>query len=192
MYALKTHISLRSVQPAFIFAILWLLARPALADLLTVPGTSCAAINPTQAKQMEFRESGVVNRDPDRDLWMVCPLLRDASENYVDPVYFAAAVIVFNDPEENPSSTEILCTFVERVAANRIRGKTQTVDVPPQKQAAVSVSTWVMNDPTASHFQFKCKLPPDTGVAALLTELHGREGSMIEDSLVELGLITPE
>ncbi len=49
-----------------------------------------------------------------------------------------------------------------------------------------------MNDLAASHFQFQCRLPPDTGVAALLTELHGSEGSMIEDSLVELGLITSD
>ena len=192
MYALNTHRSLRSVQTAVVFIILWSLARPAFADLLTVPGTSCAAINPTQAKQMEFRESGVVNRDPSRDLWVICPLVRDASENYVDPVYFAAAAIVFNDPEEDSPSTEILCTLRELIAANRIRGATQTVDVPPQKQAAVSVSRWVMNDPTASHFQFQCRLPPDTGVAALLSELHGSEGSMIADSLVELGLITSD
>lgn len=192
MYALNTHRGLRSVKTAIVLIILWLLSRPALTDVITVPGTTCAAINPSQAKQMEFRESGVVNRDPNRALWVICPLLRDASENYVDPVYFAAAAIVFNDPEENSTSAEILCTLRELVAANRIRGTTQTVDVPPQKQAAFSKSRWLMNDPTASHFQYQCKLPPDTGVASLLTELHGSEGSMIEDSLLELGLITSD
>ena len=192
MSSLNTHNTLSSAFNTAVLTILWLLARSALADVTTAPGTSCAAINPTQAKQMEFRESGIVNRDPNRDLWVICPLLRDASEDYAEPVYLAAAAIVFNDPEENSSSTEILCTLRELIAANRIRGATQTVDVPPQKQAAVSVSNWVMNDQTASHFQFQGRLPPDTGVAALLTELHGSDGSMIEDSILELGLITSD
>jgi hypothetical protein len=187
-----TNKNLSSVCTILGVTILCVFAQHALADVTTVPGTFCAAINPTQAKGMEFRESGVINRDPNRDLWVICPLLRDASEDYADPVYMAAAAIVFNDSEESSFSTEILCTLRELIAANRIRGATQTVDVQPQKQAAVSVSRWVINDPTASHFQFQCRLPPDTGVAALLTELHGSEGSMIEDSLVELGLITSD
>jgi hypothetical protein len=192
MSFLKIHKTLSSAFNTAVVIILWLLARSALADVTTVPGTSCAAITPAQAKEMEFRETGVVNRDPSRDLWVVCPLLRDASEDYVNPVYFAAAAILFNDSEEESLSVEIRCSLIERVAANRIRGKTQFVEVPRHKQGAVFVSKWVMNDPTSSHFQFRCKLPPDTGIAALLTELHGKEGSMVEDSLLELGLVTAD
>ncbi len=102
MSSLNTHNTLSSACNTAVVTILWLLARSALADVTTVPGASCAAINPTQAKQMEFRESGVVNRDPNRDLWVICPLLRDASEDYAEPVYLAAAAIVFNDPKRTP------------------------------------------------------------------------------------------
>jgi hypothetical protein len=168
-------------------------SQVAVADVTTTPGTSCSAITPSQAKRMEFREYGIINRDPSLDLWVVCPLLRDATEGYEEPIYFAAASVAFFNPEVDSSSasTEVFCSIREFVGANRIRSGNRTVDIPEQQQAAVFFSRWVMRDPATSHFLFVCKLPPDSGIAALLSEIHGSEGSMIEDSLVDLGLILP-
>ena len=158
------------------------------ADVLTVPGSACTAINPAQSQQMEWRDYGVINRDPSRALFVTCPVTRNRGDFTDDQSRLGAAALVFNADDPGLPAKEISCRFKEFVGGNAVRGRTENMDVASMQQASMVISDWVINDSELSHFQFTCKLPPLTGVSALLTEMHGAEGSTIERELLEAGL----
>ena len=41
----------------------------------TIHSATCEAINPAQSRMMEWRPEGLVNRDPIRSLWVMCPVM---------------------------------------------------------------------------------------------------------------------
>jgi hypothetical protein len=41
----------------------------------TIRSATCEAINQAQSQKMEWRATGLVNRDPSRSLWVLCPVI---------------------------------------------------------------------------------------------------------------------
>lgn len=134
------------------------------ASNVLVGGQQCAAINPRQSLFMEWRENGIFNRDPDRPLFVACPLLR-----LQEDTSFFGAVGLINDTD---LAQDVRCVFREVSPDGLVlAGYPRDVPLAPLGTgAAVVEDASVMADD--SFFSVTCRLPPDTGVTLLVQTLQ--------------------
>ena len=145
-------------------ALLLSLSFGSVADTVT-PGSACHAITPAQASRMEWREQGMVNTDPSKDWWIVCPFTRGISfaEHRV-------SLRVFNDANEDiPMS----CNFREIYAGRQVKGGQKSVTVPAGDNATLE---WTMTpDYEDSVVNAACRLPEGLQIEAVITR-DGQSG----------------
>ena len=163
------------------------------ADMYNVPGSSCAAINPAQAKAMNWTELGIVNKDT-RNLWIMCPLLRKSYSGATgeNQTYFSAGIIPFSCGssacgEANTAAVDIKCIMREYSGGVAKRAKVEDRTLNPGEQVGISYMNWQAQDVEGSIFNIACLLPPNTGVSTLLTDSTTDSSStLITDALADL------
>jgi len=185
---------MRSVSTRFglVFSLL-VLSSISNSDMYNVPGSSCAAINPAQAKAMNWTEMGIVNKDT-RNLWIMCPLLRKSYSGATgeNQTYFSSGIIPFSCGssacgEANTEEVEIQCIMREYSGGVAKRAKVEKRTLAPGDQVGISYMNWKATDPEASIFNIACLLPPNTGVSTLLTDSTTDSSStLVTDALADL------
>ena len=177
-----------------LFFSLILLPSVSLGDMYNVPGSSCAAINPAQAQVMKWTEMGIINKDPNMALWIMCPLLRKSYSGATgeNQTHFSAGVIPFSCGssacgEANTEDVEISCIMREYVGGVQKRAIKEVRTLAPGEQVGISYMNWKALDPEASIFNIACILPTNTGVSTLLTDSTTDSSStLITDALADL------
>ena len=176
-----------------VFLFLTLSSGTSLGDMYNVPGSSCAAINPAQAKAMNWTELGIINKDT-RSLWIMCPLLRKSYSGATgeNQTHFSAGIVPFSCGssacgEANTEDEDIKCIMREYSGGVVKRSKVEERTLAPGNQVGISYMNWKARDPEGSIFNIACLLPPNTGVSTLLTDSTTDSSStLITDALADL------
>jgi hypothetical protein len=128
----------------------------------TVHSSVCEAINPAQSQRMEWRETGLVNRDPSRTLWVMCPVM---SKFFNSPYqYSIITLLVANDSSK---SMEVQCIL--RVA------DVDTMDIMAYAKTQTVVAggaidfLWEFEDKPFVLPSVACNLPPNGVIAGILS-----------------------
>ncbi len=131
-------------------------------SLFTVHASICEAINPAQSQQMEWRETGLVNRDPSRSLWVMCPIpLENLSGEFED------SSISMSVGNSNSSPIEIRCILrAGSMASGRLETFSKTVAVGSRDTASF---VWEIFDNSLVAPSIACNLPPNGHVVGTIT-----------------------
>jgi hypothetical protein len=110
---------------------------------------------------MEWRETGLVNRDPSRSLWVMCPVMSkffdSNSQNSI------IGIIVGND---NPQSITVQCILrVFEENRETLTNYSQTQTVNPDDEVDFF---WVLEDKSIALPSIACKLPPNALVGGIV------------------------
>ncbi len=181
------------ISKLFLVFPLILFSSISFGDMYNVPGSSCAAINPAQAKAMNWTEMGIVNKDT-RSLWIMCPLLRKSYSGATgeNQTYFSAGIIPFSCGssacgEANTEDVDVKCIMREYSGGVAKRAKVEDRTLAPGNQVGISYMNWKARDPESSIFNIACFLPPNTGVSTLLTDsTTDASSTLITDALADL------
>jgi len=150
----------RLISPAIIlFALSAFYAQQAAAsDPYSYHSAICEAITPAQSGQMEWRENGLINKDPSRSLWVMCPMPIKTDDN--EDVNFGVALA-------NPSDSVVDVDCILRIfdEDGGMQSYSHTLRIQPGQ---IGVKTWDVND-EAFWPAIQCNLPPNT-------VLRGMEG----------------
>ena len=176
-----------------LFFSLILFSSTTLGDMYNVPGSSCAAINPAQAKAMNWTELGIINKDT-RSLWIMCPLLRKSYSGATgeNQTHFSAGVIVFSCGSAscggaNTTAVDIRCIGREYVAGVQRRSVVEDRTLEPGEQVGISFMNWQARDAEASIFNIACNLPTNTGVSTLLSDsTTDANSTLVTDAFADL------
>ena len=115
-----------------------------------VSGIACHAITPNQAKFMEWRETGLVNQDTARDLFVVCPIMK-----FGDAEDFSVTIGLSNETNED---VDVSCTIREYIDGDRVARKTSPeITVPADSFSSEMVFSGGFQ--TDSHANVVCQLP---------------------------------
>jgi len=115
-----------------------------------VSGTACHAITPNQAKFMEWRETGLVNQDTARDLFVVCPIMK-----FGDAEDFSVTIGLYNETNED---VDVSCTIREYLDGDRVDRQTSPdITVPADSFSSDMVFSGGFQ--TDTHANVVCQLP---------------------------------
>jgi len=76
----------------------------------TIHSSICEAINPAQSRMMEWRPEGLVNKDPNRPLWVMCPVM---SKYFVFDSELQDSIIDIAVGNDNPQPIKVTCILSE-------------------------------------------------------------------------------
>jgi hypothetical protein len=132
----------------------------------TIHSSVCEAINPAQSQKMEWRETGLVNRDPSRPLWVMCPVMSKFFDSNSQD-----SSIVITIANDNPQSIEVNCIlrFFE-MNKETLTSSSLTQIVSPGDQVAFF---WALRNMSIGLPNIACKLPPNgviVGISADYTD----------------------
>jgi hypothetical protein len=146
-----------------LFLIVYGAEAQAQQSVWTIHSSVCEAINPAQSQKMEWRETGLVNKDPSRSLWVMCPVIsKFFGGNSQDS---SIAIIIAND---NPQSIEVRCIL--RVDDGNTRSRqsfSNTKTVFPD--GAVDFS-WELDNKPFVLPSIACKLPPNGVIRGIFAD----------------------
>ena len=111
----------------------------------------CEAITPAQSGNMEWRENGLFNKDPERSLWVMCPMPIKVEDN--NDVNFGVAI-----GNESTEVVDVDCLLRVYDEDGKLRSESYTLRVQPGE---VDVKTWDVNY-EAYWPAIQCNLPPNT------------------------------
>lgn len=136
-----------------------LYAQQAASDTFSYHSAICEAITPAQSAQMEWRETGLINKDPSNNLWVMCPMPIKTEDR--GDVNFGVAI-------GNTGSQTVDVDCILRIFDDdaRMKSYSHTLRVNP---GGVQVKTWDI-DEQVFWPAIQCNLPPD----AVLRGLEGR------------------
>ena len=152
--------------------------------VFSIPATSCAAINPNQARRLEWRKEGVISRDESQSLWVMCPLIRESGENADGDAfaYFSAAVSIFRDASAAQDAS-VRCILREWVEDQETQRSDVNVSFATGDLQTLSWFALRPAQPGYSIYNLACRLDHDTGVSAIHTESHTTSSSSLRDAL---------
>jgi hypothetical protein len=160
---------------------------PASGEVIVTSGIDCNAVTPLHASRAEWREYGITNKDKKKDLWVSCPLNR-LETSFYSVREFSSAISIFNLDTGPILNAPVACYLKEMLGAQRVSVKKVQTSVEVGAQGLMGICG-VTPESWSSSFIFVCKLPPETGISALLTESHlpGDENSILQQELSALG-----
>ena len=130
--------------------------QAAASDPFSYHSAICEAITPAQSGQMEWRENGLFNKDPQRSLWVMCPMPIKSDDN--SDVNLGVAV--GNDSNQVVDVDCILRVYDDD---GRLKSSSYTLRIQPGQ---VGVKTWDENDQIFWP-AIQCNLPPNTVLRGL-------------------------
>jgi hypothetical protein len=134
-------------------------AQQAAADTFSYHSAICEAITPAQSAQMEWREDGLINKDPSRALWVMCPMPIKTEDR--EDVNFAVAI-------GNTSNKTVDVDCILRVYDDdaNLKSHSHTLRIGAGQ---VDSKSWDI-DEQVFWPAIQCNMPPDT----VLRGLEGR------------------
>ncbi|MBE9540486.1 MAG: hypothetical protein IMF06_15495 [Proteobacteria bacterium] len=150
----------KTFLPLLIFTITSVFyAQQAASDTFSYHSAICEAITPAQSAKMEWREAGLINKDPNNSLWVMCPMPIKV-EDHKD-VNFGVAI-------GNSGNTVVDVDCILRVFNDdgKLKSHSYTLRVGPGE---VNSKTWDIDDEVFWP-AIQCNLPPNT----VLRGLEGR------------------
>ena len=144
-----------------LFALPFGLEASAQQSIWTIHASTCEAINPAQSQWMEWRETGLVNRDPSRSLWVMCPVMSKFFDSPFQNSYIA--MLVLND---NTQSIQVNC-ILRAIDGNSesLVSYSQTKTVFPGDATDFA---WELENQSILLPSIACNLPPNGVVAGIL------------------------
>jgi hypothetical protein len=133
--------------------------QQAAADTFSYHSAICEAITPAQSAKMEWREDGLINKDPSRSLWVMCPMPIKTEDR--EDVNFAVAI-------GNMSNITVDVDCILRVYDDdaNLKSYSHTLRIDPGQ---VDSNSWDI-DEQVFWPAIQCNMPPDT----VLRGLEGR------------------
>lgn len=149
----------------------------AAADVSVIAGSACNAVLPGQAKQLEWRESGLINPSSSKDFFVVCPMTRvSASSASGDLGYWGSALVVSATATAGPSST-VSCQLREMTAGTRVASRSVSITLEPDQTGVLRWDPRRVRDDALSSYHASCRMPPQTEVNAIVTVSSADSGS---------------
>jgi len=143
------------------FLFIYVVEASAQQSVWTIHSATCEAINPAQSQKMQWRATGLVNRDPSRSLWVLCPVISKFFDSNSQDSYIS--MIVAND---NPQSIKVRCLLrVGEANTFTMQSFSNTQTVFPDD--AVDFS-WELENKSIIWPSIACKLPPNGVIAGII------------------------
>ena len=119
----------------------------------------CDAINPAQSQMMEWRETGLINRDPNNPLWVMCPIPTAFHNNVTQDSYFGVV-------GENASNQTVQLRCILRYSKNQsIHSESKTISMGPGGRAEFF---WEVHNTQLVGPAVQCELPPNVEILGLI------------------------
>jgi hypothetical protein len=119
----------------------------------------CEAITPAQSHMMEWRETGLINRDPNMPLWVMCPIPMAFYATSTQDSFFGVIA-------ENASSQTVQLRCILRYLANgSIRSESMTRSMGPGERADFF---WERYNTELLFSAVQCELPPNVAIVGLV------------------------
>ena len=119
----------------------------------------CEAINPAQSQRMEWREAGLINRDPSRSLWVMCPIPIAFYNTFTQDSYFG--IVAGNNSNQSIRLDCILRYWVNQ----RLTSESQSISISPGGRAEYY---WEVFDTQLVSPAVQCNLPPNASITGLI------------------------
>lgn len=137
-------------------------ARYGYAGTTVQPGAICSAITPNQSRLFEWRERGLINRNPTLSRWANCPVLRSGSDVDSAP-YFDAQILLFRE-DQAEDAAEVRCVIREYVNGEQVFGDIKSVLLTGDGLSSLGWEGLDLEDPSLSVVSIVCRLPPYVGI----------------------------
>jgi hypothetical protein len=119
----------------------------------------CEAITPAQSQMMEWRETGLINRDPNNPLWVMCPIPTAFYDNFTQDSFFG--VVAAN---ESNQTVQLRCIL--RYGVNRLmHSESKTMSMGPGGRAEF---LWEIYNTQLVTPAVQCDLPPNVAITGLV------------------------
>ena len=137
-------------------------------SLHNASGIECNAVNPSQAKKIEWRQEGIINKSKTGNVWVTCPLTR-LGESVGTGDLFSVRVAAFNLEDGVLLQAPVRCELKEMVGKNRIESRIFKTTVAPGEQKTMQVCDRTPDTWETTYF-ISCRLAPKTGISTLTTQ----------------------
>ena len=127
----------------------------------TIHSSTCEAINPAQSQKMEWRETGLVNNDPSRSLWVMCPVM---SKYFNTPSPDSYIGIVVGNDSSQPMPVNCILRVLDLQSA-RLKSYSMKKIVNPGDVGSLE---WELTDQSIMLPSIACNLPPKGVVAGMV------------------------
>ncbi|GEM_PF-6447142 len=148
-----------------------LVTAHAFADVTVTPGSSCNAVLPGQARQLEWRLNGLINPADDKRFFFICPMDRQSQASDDDGAQqrFWGGALIVSALEDAEDSSAITCRLREVIGGRLVASETLTVSLSSQEQAMLVWKPRAVRNPNLSSFLASCDMPARTAVNTLVS-----------------------
>lgn len=135
-------------------------------SIWTTHSSVCEAINPAQAQMMQWRPEWLINKDPNRTLWVMCPVMSKYFDNDLQD-----SVITIGSGNDNDLPIKVNCILrIVDLETERLTSHSQTKTIAP---GTSELFAWQFEDKPLAFPNIACNLPPNGTLLGIISAFIG-------------------